>query len=36
MPQYEARIAWGIKRFAPQTFTRTTGLVTRIGGAVTP
>lgn len=35
MPQYEARIAWGIKRFAPQTFTRTTGLITRISGAVT-
>ena len=34
MPQIEARIGWGIKRFAPQTFTRGIGLVSRIGSAV--
>jgi NAD(P)-dependent dehydrogenase (short-subunit alcohol dehydrogenase family) len=34
MPQIDARIGWGIKRLAPQTFTRTVGLVTRIGTAV--
>lgn len=34
MPQPDARIGWGIKRLAPQTFTRTVGLVTRIGSAV--
>lgn len=35
MPQIESRIGWGIKRFAPQTFTRTAGLILRVGGAVT-
>ncbi len=35
MPQYDARIGWSVKRFAPQTFTRTAGLINRIGGAVT-
>jgi NAD(P)-dependent dehydrogenase (short-subunit alcohol dehydrogenase family) len=34
MPQLDARIGWGIKRLAPQTFTRTAGLVTRISAAV--
>ncbi|WP_176562294.1 hypothetical protein [Mycolicibacterium palauense] len=34
MPQPEARICWGAKRFAPQTFTRTMVLVARIGRAV--
>ncbi len=34
MPQLEARIGWGIKRFAPQTFTRGIGLVSRIGTAL--
>ena len=33
MPQPDARIGWGIKRFAPTTFTRTAGLVARIGTA---
>lgn len=35
MPQPDARIGWGIKRLAPQTFTRTVGLVNRIGGITT-
>jgi NAD(P)-dependent dehydrogenase (short-subunit alcohol dehydrogenase family) len=34
MPQIDARIGWGIKRLAPTTFTRTVGLVSRIGSAV--
>jgi NAD(P)-dependent dehydrogenase (short-subunit alcohol dehydrogenase family) len=34
MPQIDAKIGWGIKRFAPTTFTRTVGLVSRIGSAV--
>lgn len=34
MPQIEARIGWGIKRFAPQTFTRSIGLVSRLGSVV--
>lgn len=34
MPQLEARIGWGVKRFAPQTFTRGAGLINRIGNAV--
>ncbi len=35
MPQFDARMGWGLKRFIPQTFTRSAGLVTRIGSAVT-
>jgi len=35
MPQFDARIGWGVKRFAPQTFTRGIGLASRIGSAVT-
>lgn len=31
MPQPDARIGWSAKRFAPTAFTRTTGLVARIG-----
>ncbi len=34
MPQFEARIGWGMKRFAPTTFTRGIAMVSRIGGAV--
>jgi NAD(P)-dependent dehydrogenase (short-subunit alcohol dehydrogenase family) len=34
MPQFDARIGWGIKRFAPQTFTRSVGLVNRLGSVV--
>ena len=30
MPQLDARIGWGIKRFAPAVYTRTVGLVARI------
>lgn len=30
MPQLEARIGWGIKRFTPSTYTRAVGLVSRI------
>jgi NAD(P)-dependent dehydrogenase (short-subunit alcohol dehydrogenase family) len=30
MPQPEARIGWGIKRFTPTVYTRAAGLVTRI------
>ncbi|GJF17408.1 putative short-chain dehydrogenase/reductase [Mycolicibacterium cyprinidarum] len=30
MPQPEARIGWGIKRFTPTTYTRTAGFVTRV------
>lgn len=33
LPQPDARIGWGAKRFAPQTYTRTVGLVSRLGGA---
>jgi NAD(P)-dependent dehydrogenase (short-subunit alcohol dehydrogenase family) len=31
MPQPDARIGWGIKRFAPGTYTRAVGLVARVG-----
>jgi NAD(P)-dependent dehydrogenase (short-subunit alcohol dehydrogenase family) len=31
MPQPEARIGWGIKRFAPETYTRAAGLISRVG-----
>ncbi len=34
MPQLDAKIGWGIKRLAPTTFTRTVGLVSRLGSAV--
>lgn len=34
MPQVEARIGWGIKRFAPQTFTRGIGMAARIGNTI--
>jgi NAD(P)-dependent dehydrogenase (short-subunit alcohol dehydrogenase family) len=34
MPQIDAKIGWSIKRFAPTTFTRTVGLVSRLGSAV--
>lgn len=30
MPQPEARIGWGIKRFTPTVYTRTVGLTTRV------
>jgi NAD(P)-dependent dehydrogenase (short-subunit alcohol dehydrogenase family) len=30
MPQLDARIGWGIKRFAPAVYTRTVGLVARV------
>lgn len=30
MPQPDARIGWGVKRFAPTTYTRTIGLVSRL------
>ncbi len=30
MPQPEARIGWGIKRFTPTAYTRTAGFVTRV------
>jgi len=33
MPQPDARIGWGIKRFAPGTYTRAVGLVARAGSA---
>lgn len=29
MPQLEAKIGWGVKRFAPETFTRAIGLLSR-------
>ena len=31
MPQIDAKIGWNIKRFVPETYTRTLGLVARIG-----
>ena len=31
MPQLEAKIGWSMKRFAPGTFTRTVGLMSRAG-----
>lgn len=34
MPQFDARIGWGIKRFAPETFTRTVGIVSRVGNSI--
>lgn len=34
MPQLDAKIAWNIKRFAPETFTRTIGLAFRAGAAL--
>ena len=30
MPQPEARIGWGIKRFTPTVYTRAAGLITRV------
>jgi hypothetical protein len=30
MPQPDARIVWGIKRFTPTVFTRAVGLTTRV------
>lgn len=33
MPQFEARIGWGVKRLVPQTFTRGIGLAVRAGAA---
>jgi hypothetical protein len=30
MPQPDARIGWGIKRFTPTVYTRTVGLTSRI------
>ena len=30
MPQPEARIGWGVKRFTPTVFTRAAGIATRI------
>ena len=30
MPQFEAKIGWNIKRFAPGAYTRTAGLVSRV------
>jgi NAD(P)-dependent dehydrogenase (short-subunit alcohol dehydrogenase family) len=30
MPQFDARIGWGIKRFAPGAYTRAVGLVARV------
>jgi hypothetical protein len=30
MPQLEAKFGWSVKRFAPGTYTRAIGLVTRI------
>lgn len=30
MPQFDARIGWGIKRFAPAIYTRAAGLVARV------
>ena len=30
MPQPEARIGWGIKRFTPTVYTRAAGLATRV------
>lgn len=36
MPQPDARIGWGIKRFAPQTYTRGVAAVARLGGTAQP
>ena len=30
MPQLDAKIGWGIKRYAPATYTRALGLVSRL------
>jgi hypothetical protein len=30
MPQPDARIGWGIKRFTPTVYTRAVGLATRV------
>lgn len=30
MPQFDAKVGWNIKRLAPQTYTRTAGLLSRI------
>jgi hypothetical protein len=30
MPQPDARIGWGIKRFTPTVYTRVVGLATRV------
>lgn len=30
MPQFDAKVGWSIKRLAPQTYTRTAGLLSRI------
>ena len=30
MPQFDAKIGWNVKRLAPQTYTRTAGLISRI------
>lgn len=30
MPQFDAKVGWNIKRLAPQAYTRTTGLLSRI------
>lgn len=35
LPQVDARIGWGVKRLAPSAYTRTIGLVSRVGNAVT-
>lgn len=34
MPQLDAKIGWNIKRFAPETYTRTIGLAFRAGAAL--
>jgi short-subunit dehydrogenase len=34
MPQLDAKIGWNIKRFAPETFTRTIGLAFRASAAL--
>ncbi|HEY7052666.1 MAG TPA: SDR family NAD(P)-dependent oxidoreductase [Mycobacterium sp.] len=34
MPQFDARIGWGVKRFAPSAYTRAVGLVARAGTSV--
>ncbi|MCV7085554.1 SDR family NAD(P)-dependent oxidoreductase [Mycolicibacter hiberniae] len=34
MPQLDAKIGWNVKRFAPQTFTRSIGLAFRAGAAL--
>lgn len=30
MPQFDAKVGWNIKRLAPQAYTRTAGLLSRI------